>query len=101
MLPDHHRIESVNQAIHVVPHLGSGHVDPSPVLEQRPRHPQVAVLRRGQECELPSVVLGVDVNAVRVGVDEGADDLVPAHSARGQQERGLVCVGRTRFVLLV
>ena len=83
MLPDHHRIESINQAIHAVPHLGSGHVDLGPMLEQHPRYPQVAVLRRGQERELPAVVLGVDVDSVRVGVNERADDFAPAHPARG------------------
>ena len=83
------------------PHLGSDHVDLGPMLEQHPRHPQVAVLRRGQECELPAVVLGVDVDPVRVGVDERANDLAPAHPARGQQEGGLVCDGQSRFMLLV
>ena len=83
MLPDHHRIESINQAIHAVPHLGSGHVDLSPMLEQHPCYPQVTVLCRGKECKLPAVVLGVDVDAVGVGVNEGADDFAPAHPARG------------------
>ena len=38
-----------------------------------------------------AVILCVDVDAVGVGVDERADDLVPAHPARRQQEGRLVC----------